>query len=92
MSLEDDLIEEGTPEKEGTPGIAASFPCKRVAAAALFRDREGRILLLQPTYRATWLLPGGVVEENEDPWSGCTREVLEELGRALPVGGLLAVD
>lgn len=34
---------------------------KRMAAGALYRDRAGRILLVDPVYRGTWDLPGGAV-------------------------------
>ncbi len=73
-------------------GIAARMPRKRVSAGALVRDPAGRILVVEPTYKATWEIPGGVVEEGEEPWAGCRREVLEELGLPLPLGGLLVVD
>ena len=92
MTLEQDLLAEGEPEQESVPGVAARFPAKRVAAGALIRDAAGRLLLVQPTYRPWWGLPGGVVEAGEDPHTGCHREVLEELGLDLPIGGLLVVD
>ncbi|MGH3806638.1 MAG: NUDIX domain-containing protein, partial [Pseudonocardiaceae bacterium] len=38
---------------------------KRVAAKAVMRDRVGRILLVNPTYKEYWDLPGGMVEANE---------------------------
>jgi ADP-ribose pyrophosphatase YjhB (NUDIX family) len=91
-SLHDDLRTEGAPEEEFHPGIAASLPHKRVAAAALIRDHNDRLLLLEPTYKPTWVLPGGVVEENEDPMAGCIRELKEELGIDHTPGRLLVVD
>ena len=30
-----------------------------MAACALFRDEDGRVLLVDPTYKPTWDLPGG---------------------------------
>ena len=92
QQLDDDLFAEGPPEVEFTPGIAATFATKRVAAAALIRDEAGRILLVEPTYKQTWLLPGGVVEAEEDPLAACVREVREELGVDLLPGPLLIVD
>jgi ADP-ribose pyrophosphatase YjhB (NUDIX family) len=38
---------------------------KRVAADVLFRDPEGRILLVDPTYKPDWDVPGGMAEANE---------------------------
>jgi 8-oxo-dGTP pyrophosphatase MutT (NUDIX family) len=92
QQLDDDLFAEGPPEAEFVPGIASTFATKRIAAAALIRDEAGRFLLVEPTYKATWLLPGGVVEANEDPVTACAREVREELGIPLTPGPLLVVD
>jgi ADP-ribose pyrophosphatase YjhB (NUDIX family) len=91
-TLDDDLRIEGPPEPEFVPGIASTFAGKRVAAAALFRDDEGRVLMLEPTYKSSWVLPGGVVEADEDPLAACSREVREELGLELSPGPLLVVD
>jgi ADP-ribose pyrophosphatase YjhB (NUDIX family) len=92
QQLDADRFAEGPPEVEFVPGIAATFAKKRIAAAALIRNEVGQFLLVEPTYKATWLLPGGVVEANEDPLGGCMREVREELGLDLTVGPMLVVD
>jgi 8-oxo-dGTP diphosphatase len=70
----------------------ASLARKRMAAAALFRDQDGKVLLVDPVYRATWDLPGGAVEAEESPHAACRREVAEELGLDRPAGRVLAVD
>ena len=57
-----------------------TFATPRVAAGALFLDAEGRVLLVHPTYKDTWDIPGGYVERGESPAAACRREVLEELG------------
>jgi len=31
----------------------------RVAAGVLFRDAQGRVLLVKPTYKDGWDIPGG---------------------------------
>ncbi len=64
----------------------------RVAAGALFFDASDRILLVKPTYKDGWDIPGGYVEPGETPLEACHREVKEELGLSLAVGGLLVVD
>ncbi len=92
QQLDDDLLAEGPPEAEFIPGIAGTFPSKRIAAAALIRDADDRFLLVEPVYKPTWLLPGGVVEQDEDPAAACAREVREELGLDLTPGRLLVVD
>ena len=64
----------------------------RVAAGVLFRDGGGRILLVKPTYKDGWDIPGGYVEPGESPLQAATREVVEELGLSVPIGRLLVVD
>ncbi|WP_133781053.1 NUDIX hydrolase [Kribbella sp. VKM Ac-2571] len=92
MNRLDDLAAEGEPEKEFNPGIAARFQRKTAAGGALIRDRAGRILFLEPTYKPTLDIPGGIVEADESPYEACCREVQEEIGLALDIGRLLVVD
>jgi len=61
-------------------------------AGALFFDEEGRFLIVQPTYKQDWEIPGGVVELGESPREGCNREIQEELGLIHPPERLLCVD
>ena len=72
----------------------ASLPRVLAGAAALFRDGEGRVLLVEPNYRAGWALPGGTVEsdDGETPRQGARRETAEEIGLDRELGRLLAVD
>jgi 8-oxo-dGTP diphosphatase len=63
-----------------------------MAAGALCCDQLGRVLLVDPSYRDTWDLPGGVVEAEESPHAACRREVAEEIGLTRPVGRILAID
>src|SRR6266545_4601620 len=64
----------------------------RMAAGVLFRDAAGRVLLVKPSYKAGWDIPGGYVEPGESPKQAARREVLEELGIEVPIGRLLVVD
>ncbi|MGW1326709.1 NUDIX domain-containing protein [Streptomyces antibioticus] len=70
----------------------ATQPRKRVAADLLLRDVEGRVLLVNPTYKPGWDLPGGMAEANEPPEETVVRELREELGLEVVVRGLLVVD
>ena len=63
-----------------------------VAAGALFRDPDGRVLLVEPVYKATWEIPGGVVDHGESPRETCVREIGEELSLERDPGRLLVVD
>jgi 8-oxo-dGTP diphosphatase len=62
------------------------------AAGALFVDERDQVLLVEPTYKPGWEIPGGVIEEGETPSAACTREIAEELGLNVHVGRLLVVD
>ncbi|MFN8085198.1 MAG: NUDIX hydrolase [Dermatophilaceae bacterium] len=77
---------EGPWSWDGLPGIPAS-------AGALIFDSAGRLLILKPTYKAGWTIPGGVMEnDGESPWQACQREVWEETGLRITQGRLAAVD
>ena len=78
--------------RDGLSEYYASLPGKRIGAGLLCRDADDRVLLVQPTYKPTWELPGGVVEAGESPAACAAREVREELGVDLPIGRLLVVD
>ena len=68
-------------------------PTVPASAGALIFDRLGRLLVLAPTYKSGWTLPGGEVEETgETPWQACRREVLEECGLVVTTGRLACVD
>lgn len=65
---------------------------KRVAADVLLRDQAGRVLLVDPSYKEGWDLPGGMVEANESPLAGASRELREELGLDRVLGRPLVVE
>jgi 8-oxo-dGTP diphosphatase len=56
--------------------------CTELGVAAIERVREGR------TY---YVLPGGQVEEDENPMEAAAREAYEELGVIVKIRGLVAV-
>ncbi|MFI0965750.1 NUDIX domain-containing protein [Streptomyces sp. NPDC021080] len=64
----------------------------RMAAGALFFDPGGRVLMVEPTYKDYWDIPGGYVETGESPLQAAGREIREELGITPVLGRLLAVD
>ncbi|GAA2256628.1 NUDIX hydrolase [Streptomyces amakusaensis] len=72
----------------------ASLPKILASASTVLRDRDGRILLVEPNYRDGWTLPGGTVESDagETPREAARRETLEEIGLDVEPGALLAVD
>jgi len=63
------------------------------SAGAMVFDTSGRLLILKPSYKRGWTIPGGQLEETgESPWEGCRREALEECGLELDRGRLACVD
>ncbi|MEV6162966.1 NUDIX hydrolase [Streptomyces sp. NPDC052052] len=72
----------------------AGLPRVLAAAATVYRDARGRVLLVEPNYRDGWALPGGTVESDrgESPRQAARRETVEEIGLDLKPGRLLAVD
>lgn len=65
---------------------------KRVAADVLIRDASGRVLMVDPTYKEGWDLPGGMIEDNESPHDGVRREVAEELRLTVTPGRPLVIE
>ena len=64
-----------------------------VSAGALIYDSRGRLLVLKPTYKKGWTIPGGQLEEDgESPWEGCRREVHEETCLRVEQARLACVD
>ena len=75
-----------TQESLPLPGIP-------VSAGAMIFDRAGRLLILKPTYKSGWTIPGGIMEaDGESPWEACQREVREETGLEVSRGRLAAMD
>lgn len=69
-----------------------SLPRKRISAGCLLYDDQGRVLLVDPTYKKYWEIPGGTVEAGESPWEACRREIKEELSLDILPARLLCVD
>lgn len=71
----------------------ADLPTVQTSAGALIYDPAGRLLILKPTYKSGWTLPGGMMEaDGETPWEACQREVREECGIEVRTGRLACVD
>lgn len=69
-----------------------NLPKKRMAAGCLFLNDKKELLILKPSYRETWNIPGGVIEENESPLAACKREIKEELGIECKINNLFVIS
>jgi len=49
---------------------------------------DGKLLLIRNSYRRGWTLPGGGVEPGETSIEAATRELREELGLVVAIGGV----
>nr|WP_122982215.1 NUDIX hydrolase [Actinoplanes teichomyceticus] len=63
-----------------------------MGSAVLLSDDRGRVLLVEPTYKDHWEIPGGAVEADESPYAAAVRELDEELGLPVRPGRLLVTD
>lgn len=70
----------------------ASLPRKRMSAGVLLHDDTDRVVLVEPSYKAQWEIPGGTVEAGEAPWHAASRELAEELGIVRGPMRLLVID
>jgi DNA-binding transcriptional MerR regulator/ADP-ribose pyrophosphatase YjhB (NUDIX family) len=85
----ENLFEAMTPERAQYLG---GLPKKRIAAGALFADHRGRTLLVEPTYKPYWQLPGAVVGADESPLTATERAIRHELSLSTKPGRLLVAD
>jgi 8-oxo-dGTP diphosphatase len=69
------------------------LPMIPVSAGALIFDSARRLLILKPTYKTGWTIPGGIMEaDGETPWEACRREAREECGIDVRAGRLACTD
>jgi 8-oxo-dGTP diphosphatase len=89
MTGDDDVGGGGGGDAE-PPFVLPRIPA---SSGALIFDQRGRLLIANPTYKAHWTIPGGIMEaDGETPWEACRREVREEVGLDVGDGRLIAVD
>ncbi|UXR66139.1 NUDIX hydrolase [Bdellovibrio bacteriovorus] len=69
----------------------ASLPRKRIGVGALIFYKR-MLLIVQPGYSSSWILPGGTVEYEESPLEALIREVQDELKLKIVPKNLIAVD
>jgi mutator protein MutT len=70
-----------------------SHPRFGVTAGAIVTDKTGRVLLLKHRFRpgSGWGMPGGFIEEGEQPEEALRRELREEIGLEISQPKLVTV-
>ncbi len=69
-----------------------NLPKKRMAAGVIFLNEKEEVLIVKPSYKDYWFIPGGVVEDNESPRQACIREVKEEIDLDINPVRFLCID
>jgi 8-oxo-dGTP diphosphatase len=73
--------------------LRSEVPRIPASAGALIFDARGRLLVLNPSYKRHWTIPGGRMEpDGESPWETCRRETREECGLEVERGRLVCID
>lgn len=70
----------------------ANQPKKVIVAKVIVKSADGKILLVKPSYKPTWQLPGGGVDAGESPTAAAVREVNEEIGVKCHEADLRLID
>jgi 8-oxo-dGTP pyrophosphatase MutT (NUDIX family) len=84
------VFEETQPPDEDFLYLIPAIPA---SAGAMIFNEGGELLVLKPTYKKSWTIPGGVMEATgETPWEACQREVFEETALEVVRGRLACVD
>jgi len=63
-------------------------------AQKIILEKDGKVLIVRdPREKQNlWEIPGGRLHENEKPADGLRRELLEELGAEVELGGVVHID
>ena len=73
--------------------VVPELPRIPASAGALIHNPAGLLLILKPTYKKGWTIPGGQIDSGgESPWDACRRETQEECGLVVERGRLVCVD
>ena len=83
-----------TPDEERV--VYAGLPRKLCGAGVIITRGQGgdmsEILIVKPSCKDGWSLPGGAVNAIESPRDGAMREMIEEIGDCATVGSLVSIE
>ncbi|MDI3408916.1 NUDIX domain-containing protein [Streptomyces cavernicola] len=65
---------------------------RRIGGQLLIRSEDGDVLLVRPSYKPGWIVPGGGAKPGEGASAAARREAREELGLDIEPQRLLVVD
>lgn len=69
-----------------------SLPKKQIAVGVLLFNYKNELLILQPSYKDGWTIPGGVTNANESPIESAVREAKEETGLDIKLSKCLGAE
>ena len=73
-------------------GFYKTLPKKRMGVGVLLFNESNELLIVKPSYKTHWSIPGGVVDENESPRQAGIRETKEEVGIDIENPRFLCID
>lgn len=80
------------PKTHPNPEYYKAIPQKRMASGVILFNEDDQLLLVKPSYKTYWSLPGGIVDKNESPKQTAIRETLEEVGVDLKLCQFISVE
>lgn len=69
-----------------------NLPKKRMGSGVIFLNENDEVLIVKPSYKDHWSIPGGTVDDNESPRQTAIREVKEEIGLTIESIRFLCID
>jgi 8-oxo-dGTP diphosphatase len=72
--------------------MPTNIAAPEASAHAVLIDERGWVLIVQPSYKRRWHLPGGYVHVGETPTKAVARDVFEEIGIRPELRGPVAVS
>ena len=65
---------------------------RHTASGAFIFNEKNQLLILKPSYKDGWNLPGGVTDEFESPYKTIIRECKEETNLDIQIQQLVLID